>query len=52
MTTEEILEKINSVKLLLSVHPDNEEDSEFSDRISDLEEIEKELNDRLLNEKF
>lgn len=38
-----ILEKIKSVKLCLMAHPDNEQDSEFSDRISDLEEIENEL---------
>lgn len=38
-----ILEKIKSVKLCLMAHPDNEVDSEFADRISDLEEIENEL---------
>ena len=38
-----ILEKIKSVKLCLMAHPDNEVDSEFEDRISDLEEIENEL---------
>ena len=38
-----ILNKIKSVKLCLMAHPDNEIDSEFADRISDLEEIEKEL---------
>ena len=38
-----ILEKIKSVKLCLMAHPDNEQDSEFEDRISDLEEIENEL---------
>ena len=38
-----ILNKIKSVKLCLIAHPDNEIDSEFADRISDLEEIEKEL---------
>ena len=38
-----LLEKIKSVKLCLMAHPDNEVDSEFADRISDLEEIEKEL---------
>ena len=39
----EILNKIKSVKLCLMAHPDNEIDSEFADRISDLEEIEYEL---------
>ena len=39
----EILNKIKSVKLCLMAHPDNEQDSEFEDRISDLEEIENEL---------
>jgi hypothetical protein len=39
----EILNKIKSVKLCLMAHPDNETDSEFADRISDLEEIENEL---------
>lgn len=43
MTKEEILTRINSVKLCLMAHPDNVADSEFADRISDLEEIEKEL---------
>ncbi|EMY3554928.1 hypothetical protein [Flavobacterium psychrophilum] len=38
-----LLEKIKSVKLCLMAHPDNEEHSEFADRISDLEEIENEL---------
>jgi hypothetical protein len=38
-----ILEKIKSVKLCLMAHPDNEKDSEFADRISDLEEIEGEI---------
>lgn len=38
-----ILEKIKSLKLCLMAHPDNEENSEFADRISDLEDIEKEL---------
>ena len=38
-----MLQKIRSVKLCLMAHPDNEPNSEFEDRISDLEEIEKEL---------
>lgn len=32
-------QKIRSVKLCLIAHPDNEEGSEFADRIRDLEEI-------------
>ena len=43
MKQQEILQKLTSVKLLLMAHPDNELDSEFADRISDLEEIEKGL---------
>jgi predicted RNA-binding protein with EMAP domain len=39
----EILRKLNSIKLCLMAHPDNEEDSEFADRISDVEEIENAL---------
>src|SRR5437660_960304 len=35
----DILKKLNSVALCLTVHPDNEENSEFEDRITDLEEI-------------
>lgn len=34
-----IKQKINSTLLMLMAHPDNEPDSEFSDRISDLEEV-------------
>lgn len=41
-----LLEKIKSVKLCLMAHPDNEQDSEFADRISDLEEIENELSNK------
>lgn len=37
------LNKIKSVKLCLMAHPDNQEHSEFADRISDLEEIENEI---------
>lgn len=33
------LQKLKSVLLCLQAHPDNEPDSEFADRISDLEEI-------------
>jgi hypothetical protein len=39
MKKEQILTKLNSVLLCMSAHPDNEPDSEFADRISDLEEI-------------
>ena len=45
--TNELLQKIKSIKLCLMAHPDNEEHSEFADRISDLEEIEKELSQKL-----
>lgn len=41
--SKELLQKIKSIKLCLMAHPDNEENSEFADRISDLEEIENEL---------
>ncbi|MFD1770837.1 hypothetical protein [Sphingobacterium suaedae] len=33
------IQKLKSVLLCLQAHPDNEPDSEFADRISDLEEI-------------
>ena len=36
--TEE-LKKLNSIKLCLMAHPDNEPDSEFADRINDCENI-------------
>lgn len=39
----EILNKIRSIKLLLMTHPDNTKDSEFADKILDLEHIEEEL---------
>lgn len=39
MTKEEIIKKLQSVKLCLIAHPDNEVNSEFEDRIIDLEEI-------------
>lgn len=39
MTKEEKLQKLNSLLLCLSAHPENEPDSEFADRISDLEEL-------------
>jgi hypothetical protein len=40
---KELLKKIKSVKLCLMAHPDNQEHSEFADRIADLKEIENEL---------
>ncbi len=40
---ENILSKLRSVELCLSAHPDNEEHSEFADRISDLEVLPKEI---------
>lgn len=40
------LRKLNSVLLCLMAHPDNEPDSEFADRISDLEELIKSENER------
>lgn len=39
MTKEEKIKKLKSVLLCLSAHPDNEEHSEFADRIIDLKEI-------------
>lgn len=41
---EKFKTKINSTILCLLAHPDNEPDSEFADRISDLEEILNDLN--------
>lgn len=41
---EQILSKLRSVELCLLAHPDNEEHSEFADRISDLQELQKEVN--------
>jgi len=35
----EELKKLNSIKLCLMAHPDNESDSEFEDRINDCDEI-------------
>lgn len=40
-----IKQKLRSIELCLSAHPDNEEHSEFSDRISDIEIIQKEIDD-------
>ena len=41
--TKEIIRKLQSVRLCLMAHPDNEKGSEFEDRINDLEEIERKL---------
>lgn len=43
MEKNEMLKKIQSVKLCLMAHPDNEPDSEFADRIDDLQDIEDSL---------
>lgn len=40
-----IKQKLRSIELCLSAHPDNEEYSEFADRISDIEIIQKEIDD-------
>lgn len=34
-----ILRKLRSIRLCMMAHPDNEEDSEFADRIDDLNEL-------------
>lgn len=36
---DKIKQKLRSAELCLSAHPDNEPDSEFADRISDLQEL-------------
>lgn len=43
MKPEEILKRIKSVKLCMMSHPDNEPNSEFSDRINDLTQIQEAL---------
>ncbi len=43
MTKEQISRKLNSIKLCLQAHPDNQPDSEFEDRIYDIEYIEQQL---------
>lgn len=43
MTKEQISRKLNSIKLCLQAHPDNQPDSEFEDRIYDIEYIEQKL---------
>lgn len=35
----QILQKLRSLRLCLMAHPDNEPDSEFADRIEDLNEL-------------
>jgi len=49
MDIKEILDTIKSVKLCLMAHPDNEEGSEFADRIEDLEDIETRLRRIMFN---
>ena len=48
MNREDILRKLNSVRLCLIAHPDNEKHSEFEDRIDDLNEIINELNQSII----
>ena len=43
MDNKEMSTKINSVRLCMMAHPDNQPDSEFSDRIDDLVEIQNQL---------
>ena len=56
MKNKEIIKKLQSVKLCLMGHPDNEKGSEFEDRINDLEDVQSEvknhvdLADVILNE--
>jgi hypothetical protein len=40
---KEVMKKLKSVELYLLAHPDNEEDSECADRISDLQDVQKEI---------
>ncbi len=42
-TAVDFLKKIKSIKLCLMAHPDNQINSEFADRITDLEDIESQL---------
>lgn len=37
---DELLKKLNSLKLFLQAHPDNEPDSEFADMIDTIRDIE------------
>lgn len=43
MKKKQLLKKLKSIKLMLEVHPHNEPNSEFEDRILDLDEIISEL---------
>ncbi len=43
MEKKRMIQIVRSVKGTLMAHPDNEENSEFADRISSLEELEEEL---------
>ena len=43
MKNQEMIQKIRSIRLCLSAHPDNEQNSEFADRIQDCDEIESHL---------
>jgi hypothetical protein len=42
---QDLIKKIFSVKQCLMAHPDNEQNSEFEDRISDLQDVEDSLKD-------
>ena len=43
MNLQEIKQKLRSIELCISAHPDNEEHSGFADRISDIQDIQKEV---------
>lgn len=43
MTNKEILQKLRSIELCLTIHPDYAKGSEFEDRVIDLQEIQEEL---------
>jgi len=42
-TMGNIKQKLRSIELCMSAHPENEEYSEFADRISDLQELPKDI---------
>lgn len=48
---KDILSKLKSVELCLSAHPDNEPNSEFADRITDLIEISKQIKLKIMTKK-
>lgn len=48
---KDILSKLKSVELCLSAHPDNEPNSEFADRITDLIEISKQIKLKTMTKK-